>query len=48
MNTQGTMKLNDLLRQQGEPMFYTPFDVWVQTIQPDASHAMANPPYNTI
>lgn len=35
--------LNQLLSTQGEPKFYTPFDVWVKIIKPDASNAMANP-----
>ena len=39
--------LNQLLSTQGEPIYFTPLHVWADIIQPDASHAMANPPFDT-
>ena len=44
------MKLNDLLRQFGEPTYYTPTAVYLTMIAGqthDGSNAIGNPPYNT-
>lgn len=39
--------LNDIFKESGEPIYFSPFNVWVKTIQPDASNTIANPPYET-
>ena len=39
--------LNDIFKQSGEPIYFSPFNVWVKTIQPDPKDAIANPPFNT-
>ena len=38
--------LNDIIKILSEPMYYTPFYVWLRIIQPETSHAMENPPYS--
>lgn len=41
------MTLNEIFKQQGEPTYYTPIEVYAAIIQPDPMTAMANPPYKT-
>ena len=44
------MTMNDLLRQFGEPTYYTPTAVYLEMIsqqQHDGTNAIGNPPFNT-
>lgn len=34
-------------KQLTEPIYFTPSNVWADIYQPDPSHAMANPPFDT-
>lgn len=37
--------LNDIIKILNEPIYYTSFYVWLRIIQPETSHAMANPTF---